>query len=65
MKGKVTIEFDTVSGEYELDFKNISDPGEGIDYAVMQRALRQVISDVDRQVGGKLSATDQVIRNDN
>ena len=46
---KVTVEFDTESGDYSLQPFNLSNPGEGIDYHVLKGALRRVFGDFIEQ----------------
>lgn len=43
MKVRVTIEFDTTSGDYEVQYNNLSSPGEPIDFGVVSRALDRVL----------------------
>ena len=50
MKIKVEIEVDTESGDYELTFYNLGEPGEGMDLFIVQEATRRVLHDwLDQQ----------------
>jgi len=65
MKIRVTIEFDIDSGEYELQYKNISHPGTSIDANHLTEAVRRILGDFDKQTGGDISITDVAPRGDN
>jgi hypothetical protein len=46
MRLRVTIEVNLKSGEYEVNVKNLSDPGVGIDAELLDRVLRKVVDNL-------------------
>jgi hypothetical protein len=46
MKVRCEIELDLQSGNYEMRVRNLSQPGERMDYMQIQQALRRVLDDV-------------------
>ncbi len=50
MKVRVTIDFEIPGGEYEVQVNNISNPGQGMDWHVVQEALYRIIGDVVKDV---------------
>jgi hypothetical protein len=66
MKARIIIDLDMDTGDYELEFTSPSHPGQGINYEILLEALRRVIGDWDKQVGGNLpSVHGKVTRSDN
>lgn len=43
MRVRVTIEFDTKTGDYEVQYNNLSQPGQPIDFAKVSVALDRVL----------------------
>ena len=65
-KYKVTVEFDTESGDYSLEPHNLSNPGTGIDYHMMMTALGRIFGDFKEKMGDKINqSVDETIRGDN
>jgi hypothetical protein len=49
-KVKIEIVVDMESGDYDLKFFNISNPGQGIDYFKLLSIVSKVLKDVNSQV---------------
>ena len=62
MKIKCEIEMDLESGEYDIVFRNVSNPGESIEYNEVQEFLKQVFSNVDEEIMGAGPEDDQVLK---
>jgi hypothetical protein len=65
MKVKLTFEYDTDSGEYEMIINNLSSPGQGVPLKNIQEAIRRITSDVEKQVTGLPEIEKVIARNDN
>jgi hypothetical protein len=50
MKIKCILTGDTETGEYEIQFNNLSAPGENMDYNFLMIFLKTIFKDVDNQV---------------
>lgn len=44
------IDISMVTGEYEMSFENVDNPGEPMDYFLLQEAVEKVLADWRRQV---------------
>ncbi len=44
-KIRVTIDVDTKTGDYDVEFRNLSDPGGSIDQTVLTEVLRRAMDD--------------------
>lgn len=65
-KFSVLVEFDTGTGDYEMEFKNISEPGVGIEYNMVKEALRRIFGDFIETHDQAINiATKDAKRNDN
>jgi len=47
MKAKCEIVFDLETGDYDVRFHNLSEPGEPMDYLRLRPALQRVLADFD------------------
>jgi len=47
---RVTIDLDLESGEWQAQYNNLSNPGGGIDYNIVQSFLKKIFKDTDKQV---------------
>ena len=65
MKVKITFEYDTENGEYEMTVNNLTNPGQGIPLENIQEAIRRITGDVEKQVTGLPKVEKVVVRNDN
>ena len=65
MKIKVEIEIDIPAGNYELTWHNLSSPGEPMDFNILQEALRRILADFTKQVGGEIKVEAPKTRKDN
>lgn len=65
MKVKLTFEYDTESGEYEMTVNNITNPGQGIPLKNIQEAIQRITKDVEKQVTGLPEVEKVIVRNDN
>jgi hypothetical protein len=45
MKIKVETVFDAITGDYEMKFHNLSNPGEGMDYGMIKNMLIKIFGD--------------------
>ena len=53
MKVRCEIDVDLESGDYEMRFRNVSQPGARMDFVQIQPVMRRVFEDVARrQTGG-------------
>lgn len=50
MRVKIEVEMETEDGEYNVVFRNISDPGEDMDYKEVMTILQRVFGDVDTKI---------------
>jgi hypothetical protein len=65
-KIRVSIEIDVSTGEYELTWNNLSNPGESIDLYTLIEATRRVVNDFgDRQTGKVETTAAEPVRGDN
>ena len=62
MKFKSRIEVDTESGEYEVHFENVSNPGENMDYYELREHLAKVFTDWGQSIEEDDDSSDQVIK---
>ena len=62
MKVKVVIELDTDTSEFTTQFFNMSSPGEGMDYGIVNDILKKIFRNVDEQVGNAPSDDEQIIK---
>lgn len=51
MKYKVTVEFDSETGDYDLLFNNLTDKSQGVDYNMIMKAMRKIFGDFEKQMG--------------
>jgi len=65
MKVKIIFEYDTSSGEYEMQVNNLSHPGQGIPLSSIQEAIRRITGDVEHKATGLPPVVDEVERKDN
>jgi hypothetical protein len=49
MKLKATVEFDTATGQYEIQFNNLSNPGGAMDRDVITEGLMRILKDFTGQ----------------
>ena len=49
---RAIIDLDLDTGDYEIEFKNLSEPSGFIDYHQVAPALRKVFGDADRRITG-------------
>lgn len=49
MRVAVTVEVDTETGDYEMVCRNVSHPGDGIDWGIVSEMLRRIFVDVDKR----------------
>jgi len=52
MEARVTIEFDTETGDYEADLKNLDKPGESMDLEILSAILERIWEDLKRKAEG-------------
>ena len=50
MKFLVYTTFDTETGDYEIEVRNLTEPGRGIDYALVRAVMRKLFGDFDRRI---------------
>lgn len=50
MKIQAIIDLDLDTGDYEIQFKNVSQPGASMDYHRAAHALRKVFKDADAKI---------------
>lgn len=50
MNYRVTVDVDTLTGEYEIQFSNVSHPGEPVDYSELRGFLKAIVGDFDEKV---------------
>ena len=50
MQVRITIDLEWETGEYDIVFKSLSDPGSSIDYTTLRKVLNRVFTDLDNKV---------------
>ena len=51
MKYKITVEIDTESGDYDMQFNNLTNKEAGIDYNLAMKAMYAIFGDFERKQG--------------
>jgi hypothetical protein len=65
MKVKLTFEYDTTTGQYEMMVNNLSNPGQGIPLENIKEAIRRITGDVEKKVIGLPEVVEKIERMDN
>lgn len=65
MKVKLIFEYDTDTGEYEMEVNNVSNPGQGISLASIQEAVRRITGNVEKQITSLPETSERIERKDN
>ena len=53
---RITIDLDWDTGDYDIEFRSLTDPGFNIDQAVMYEALKKILEDWNTKIDCKGSA---------
>ena len=48
---RIIFDVELNTGEYETKFENVSNPGCGMDYMVINKIIQRIFKDVSKQVG--------------
>lgn len=63
MKVKAVVTFDTEDGNYEISYHNLSQKGGSMDYGLIQKTLKNIFGDVDKQIEDLgFNSSEQVIK---
>ena len=65
MKVRITFEYETLSGEYEMTVNNLSNPGQAIPLNNIQEAIKRITGDVEKEVIGLPEVNTIIDRKDN
>jgi len=64
MNCRFIVTINMASGDYEVEFKNVDDPEEGIDYFEFMRTVRAVLKDMDGRMEEERSAVAETVGED-
>lgn len=62
---KITVEIDTDSGDYEMQFRNLTNKEDGIDYNLAMEAMYKIFGDFEKKTRGEVNLGETELRGDN
>jgi len=62
MKVKCEVTIDTESGDYEVQYWNVSEPGESIVYSDVSPLLKRIFNDNEQEVNSGIDSDEQVFK---
>ena len=64
-KYKITTTIDTDTGDYDLQFNNLTRKEDGVDYHLAMQAMYKIFGDFERKTRGEIDLGQTELRGDN